>query len=207
MRMTHGWLAATAWVVLAAAWLVPADAAACSCLPSFEEDLYEASDHVIKARPLASFRGPRDQRWYLAIVTGRAYKGCLFKHAFVWIQTTNEEEGCGVRLDADTEYLIHGHAMGRAFGLHVLETGLCDDNRPVPELSEATRRFLDTRQTCCGGECECVGSEPVDCLVDPCQTSVCSEPEAVCQANYCGGCHAEWYDADGWRVCLETPSR
>jgi hypothetical protein len=38
------------------------------------------------------------------------------------------------------------------------------------------------------------GSQPVNCLVDPCQTATCpSVNGATCVANYCGGCNAQWF--------------
>jgi hypothetical protein len=55
---------------------------------------------------------------------------------------------------------------------------------------------------CCGRRCECVASERVPCLIDPCETSTCSESGSTCRANYCGGCKAEWFDSDGYPVCL-----
>ncbi|MET0388702.1 MAG: hypothetical protein ABW321_22210 [Polyangiales bacterium] len=184
-------------------------AKACSCLASPEEDYFENSDYVVRLRAVASFPGVRDKRWYLAVVTAQAYKGCLRERSFAWIQTENDEAACGVTLDADTEYLVHAAAVGRSLlGLPILETGLCNGNRPIREVDAATQQFLSTREVCCGGSCECAGdTERVQCLVDPCQVSACSEPGAVCRANYCGGCNAEWYDPDGWRVCLaETDS-
>jgi hypothetical protein len=32
--------------------------------------------------------------------------------------------------------------------------------------------------------------------------SSCAVEGATCNANYCGGCNAEWTDASGGRVCL-----
>ena len=37
------------------------------------------------------------------------------------------------------------------------------------------------------------GSQPVNCLVDPCQVSSCPAVNgATCVADYCGGCNAQW---------------
>jgi len=42
--------------------------------------------------------------------------------------------------------------------------------------------------------------QTVFCFVDPCGVSKCNKhPEAVCRANYCGGCHA-WFYVAGKRV-------
>ena len=38
------------------------------------------------------------------------------------------------------------------------------------------------------------GTQPVNCFVDPCQYAQCPAVEgAECEANYCGGCNAEWF--------------
>ncbi len=38
------------------------------------------------------------------------------------------------------------------------------------------------------------GSFPVDCLVDPCKDAKCPQhPRALCVANFCGDCHAEFF--------------
>eukprot|EP01012_Entosiphon_sulcatum_P013615 TRINITY_DN1883_c0_g1_i1.p1 TRINITY_DN1883_c0_g1~~TRINITY_DN1883_c0_g1_i1.p1 ORF type:complete len:929 (+),score=164.55 TRINITY_DN1883_c0_g1_i1:130-2916(+) len=45
------------------------------------------------------------------------------------------------------------------------------------------------------------GSAPTNCLVDPCGTATCaSNPNAQCVADYCGGCNAIFYDANGQTV-------
>eukprot|EP00055_Hartaetosiga_balthica_P016931 m.109826 g.109826 ORF g.109826 m.109826 type:complete len:2809 (-) comp9210_c3_seq2:618-9044(-) len=51
------------------------------------------------------------------------------------------------------------------------------------------------------------GVPMVSCFADPCAVSSCpANPTAVCQANYCGGCHAEYFNAtSGARVdCHQT---
>ena len=54
------------------------------------------------------------------------------------------------------------------------------DNRP-PEREEPT--------TCPDG------SEPVECVVSPCDVIECpASPDAFCVPNYCGGCNAVFYD-------------
>ena len=42
------------------------------------------------------------------------------------------------------------------------------------------------------------GVPVVDCVADPCLGRVCpGYPDAVCRPNYCGGCNAFFYDANG----------
>jgi hypothetical protein len=45
------------------------------------------------------------------------------------------------------------------------------------------------------------GSQPVSCLVNPCDVSRCDVDGATCIADYCGGCHARWFDGKGNTVC------
>jgi len=45
------------------------------------------------------------------------------------------------------------------------------------------------------GDCnqKCCAAELVQCLVDPCANARCPlHPEAVCEADYCGGCKVRW---------------
>ena len=40
-----------------------------------------------------------------------------------------------------------------------------------------------------------------DCPVDPCVEATCPDhPDAICRSNNCGGCNAEFFDADGYDV-------
>ncbi|XP_072025365.1 kielin/chordin-like protein isoform X3 [Amphiura filiformis] len=42
------------------------------------------------------------------------------------------------------------------------------------------------------------GTTPVNCFADPCTVTSCAAyPDATCQANYCGGCNAEFSDTKG----------
>ena len=48
------------------------------------------------------------------------------------------------------------------------------------------------------------GSQPVICLVDPCEYASCPAiTSATCVADYCGGCNARWYvkDLEVTHVC------
>ncbi|XP_035679107.1 zonadhesin-like isoform X8 [Branchiostoma floridae] len=50
------------------------------------------------------------------------------------------------------------------------------------------------------------GVEVFHCFANPCDVTSCpAHPEATCQANYCGGCNADFVDEDGNQVdCNET---
>ncbi|XP_078001185.1 uncharacterized protein LOC144453723 isoform X3 [Glandiceps talaboti] len=52
------------------------------------------------------------------------------------------------------------------------------------------------------------GSTMYNCLVDPCQVTECpANPDARCEANYCGGCNAEFFDEYNMKVSCEEPRR
>ena len=45
------------------------------------------------------------------------------------------------------------------------------------------------------------GIEEFVCLTAPCTVNTCTaHPDATCRDNYCGGCNAEFYDANGNKV-------
>uniref|UniRef100_A0A915JPG5 Uncharacterized protein n=1 Tax=Romanomermis culicivorax TaxID=13658 RepID=A0A915JPG5_ROMCU len=51
------------------------------------------------------------------------------------------------------------------------------------------------------------GKQPVNCLIDPCLTAKCpNHPDAVCEANYCGGCFADFFDSNGKKAGLYRTS-
>lgn len=68
-------------------------------------------------------------------------------------------------------------------------------------LSSAEQQFLDTREICCDGVCECANSNRVNCFVEPCLVVTCDEAFTTCVNNFCGGCLAEFFDVDGNIVC------
>ncbi|OQV14517.1 hypothetical protein BV898_11239 [Hypsibius exemplaris] len=44
------------------------------------------------------------------------------------------------------------------------------------------------------GNAGCPPDSIVNCFVNPCRLAQCSRvPAAVCRANYCGGCSAQWF--------------
>eukprot|EP00117_Sycon_ciliatum_P050069 scpid53697/ scgid4764/ len=55
---------------------------------------------------------------------------------------------------------------------------------------------------------DCPAHTPrMKCPTDPCATATCpSQPAAVCRANYCGGCRAEWYVGQAQVKCSANVS-
>jgi eight-cysteine-cluster-containing protein len=177
---------------------------ACSCVPSSVESSYQLSSDVVTARPLFGFVVASEQR-YLAQVTA-TFKGCTRKGQLVLLTTPSSSATCGASLQLGTEYLINGDRDGSAFGLPKLGFNLCGYNLPADELSAPDREFLDGRTVCCGDECRCAdGSQPVACFANPCDVTPACQEAARCEANYCGGCNAEFYDEGGRAVCEPEP--
>ncbi|XP_066294756.1 IgGFc-binding protein-like [Branchiostoma lanceolatum] len=57
----------------------------------------------------------------------------------------------------------------------------------------------------CGTPCP-PGVDMVECFADPCDNAECpANPDATCRANYCGGCNAVFYDAQGNEVMCIYP--
>jgi len=72
--------------------------------------------------------------------------------------------------------------------------GPCDYTVRAASLTAGDVAFL-TRRSGCGS---CVTDNEVHCFVAPCQVSKpCGPDAAKCVDNYCGGCFAEWFKADG----------
>jgi hypothetical protein len=190
-------------VATLAVWLsMHSQADACSCVvPDFRRS-YQYSEHVVRVDVLASLGVFGGQRRYLAVTSGKSYKGCLAEQRAVIVRTASDSAACGVTLDVGSQNVLYAQDGGSFLGLKVLQIGLCDSNSVYDELATDHRRFLDTRYTSCGRESGCVASDEVQCFVDPCQVSSCDVEGAVCSANYCGGCNAEWSDAEGSSVCL-----
>jgi hypothetical protein len=182
-------------------WAWHTSVLACSCLLSSEENSYELADYALQGQPIAAFSPRPDQLWYLVWISGPSYKGCLREHSLLWVRTEPNEAACGVALQPGVDYLLKGQKEPRRLGTPVLYTTLCQGVHALSELTPAQRAFWDTRESCCHGSCRCAASERTQCLVDPCQVSTCDVAGAECRANYCGGCNAEWLDADGLRVC------
>lgn len=210
--IAHRWDQTRRWsggAVLAAssalAALQPRAAGACSCLPSSVESSYGASSDVITAVPLLGYCTATEQR-YLAQVTA-AFKGCVGAGEVVILSTPGSSAACGAELELGVEYLINAAAAGAFLGVPRLSFSLCGYNLPTAELSTQDEAFLAGRNVCCGDECRCAdGTAPVLCFADPCDVTPACDAAARCEANYCGGCNAEFYDAGGAAVCLAEPA-
>jgi hypothetical protein len=199
-------------VLVTLALLGPAAPAwACKCAAPTVQRSYDGAEVALKVLVLGEVPvSPRaGVRRYIAATLDDAYKGCVRRRSLVLIETNSEPAACGTTLAPGSQQLLFAGSRGSRFGLPLLTTGSCSGNREWDGLTEDELHYLATRNNCCGGVCECVDSEQVACLVDPCAGRSCSVPGAVCEANYCGGCAAEWHLPDGstTTTCDARPER
>jgi len=182
-------------------FMLHADVAqACSCLPATVESSYNQSSDVAALTPLVGFRRGAE-RWYVARID-KPYKGCTEAGDLVVLSTPSSSASCGGQLEVGKKHLLNAQRDGAWFGVTRLSFSSCSYNVPSAELSDDDRAFLDGRSVCCGDECTCAdGSAPVQCFANPCDVTPACDEAATCEANYCGGCNAEFYDASGYAVC------
>ncbi len=190
---------------LAALLWQPAQALACSCAPppDITTQWGAMPDAVVAARVTSEFTiGAK--KIYVAKVR-QAFKGCAVKGDRLYIVTRTSSAACGATLAVGATYLLGDDVQPLSSGRWLMNLSACDLQVKWGQLSKAERVFLNGRQVCCDGSCGCAdGSPPVQCFVDPCEVATCDQ--GACQANYCGGCNAEFYDKAGNGVCLPCAS-
>lgn len=169
-------------------------AKACSCIFPTLAGSYASHDAVFSATITAENVVGQTRQYTATVDTG--YKGCFQYGEEVTLLTHIHGATCGITLNVGDKYLITGTNV--FFSTYSI--GLCGYNRPFATLTPAEIQFLDTRFNCG----DCVNSNLVSCIVDPCTTASC--PDGNCVANYCGGCNAEFYDDAGFPVCTPCTS-
>ena len=174
------------------------DADACRCFPPDLVTSYNNNTDVLRVRVLNK-RQVGDYVYYRARVT-TTYKGCAQPGERIFLKTHVSSATCGIELQG-RDYLINSYRDNDEVHrrLPVYPINSCDYNVPFGNLTVNQIEFLDNRYNCCGNECACVNSTMVYCFADPCQVTSCSQGE--CSSNYCGGCHAEFYNDIGQAVC------
>ena len=187
--------------VLAASIGLPSVSQACSCLPpSLSRSWHESSDTLRVT--LVSERTVGQFHYYEAEVH-RPFSGCTQPGDRILLESASNQAACGIRLSVGDEWLVtasNADSQGRP---DVFGVNLCGYNRPWTQLTRPERDFLNARLVVCPGSGVAVcadGTQPVACLVDPCDVAFCGLEER-CQSNDCGGCTAEFYDAFFDPVC------
>jgi len=178
--------------------LAPARAEACSCAPVTVESAWHNSTDTFSGQILGAKVKGLTVTYKVAVQS--VFGGCLMSGDTVLVETATDSAACGIKLIVGQKYLLTADQTAGGN----LAISLCGFNRPMSQLTVAEKDFLESRQVFCPdtGATTCAdGSQPVACLIDPCTTATCSDPTAVCEANYCGGCNAEFFDPSGDLVC------
>lgn len=187
--------------LLTAGYFGPTDSAqACSCLEPDITREYADADRVFHGTVIWALE--LGQRNYFLVQPKHAYKGCLDLNNWEWISTAGNSAACGENFRFGEDYLFFTDTNRRISWTQ--NTSSCHGNRVFSSLTKEDKSFLDSRYNCCGDDCGCGdGSEPVNCLVDPCELALpCeSDQSLTCVSNYCGGCNAEFVDKNGHLAC------
>jgi hypothetical protein len=199
-------LAVGAALVVGLAGLVPSEASACSCMrPSLSASYHYSSD-TIAVRVLSERQGP--QRVYYRVEVVKAFSGCLQPGDRVTIETPVWSASCGQRLATGARYLLTADAADFRGDPDVYSINLCGYNRAFDELTAEDMQFLRSRSVFCEetGTIVCSdGTDPVQCLQDPCQAEAGTcEGATICESNTCGGCNAEFYGEQWAPMCEDT---
>jgi hypothetical protein len=178
---------------------------ACSCVPGsdsvkaryYEPHVTRVVRAVVWAKQRQLCAGVQACDIYYEIRVREAFKGCLSpKHLTV---LTSVGPGlCGFKLNVGAEYLFYLTSDS------VPKVGLCQGIQRYNDVTAVDRKFLETRQVCCNGQCKCSSKYPVSkCFVQPCKLAKAPCKDAVkCVDNYCGGCNAEWFTTAKAPACV-----
>lgn len=197
-------------LMTALGWLAMHTAAhACTCAPTDHAKSYAGSEHVLRVRVVEVAETTDTYRVYRAELLANDFKGCLEAGATVLLETGVSGAACGMTLPVGGDMLVYAwQSMPAALESAEarLSFAMCDPHVPWASLPARTRDALTSRPRACGGRQACAdGSPVVNCFANPCQVSSCDVEGAICEADYCGGCNARWYDDAGARVCTPAP--
>ncbi len=185
--------------------VAPRASLACSCLPppDIVGEWGAMPNDVVAVKVLGEFElGAK--RYYRTRVL-RVFKGCMQRGTLLLVATNKSTAACGLDLHSASAWLLATKAKVFFPYIALASMTSCDVHKPLKSLTKAEISWLRGRMVCCGGSCSCAdGSQPVDCLVDPCEVASC--PQGSCTANYCGGCKAEFFTNSGALVCLPCSS-
>lgn len=191
-------LIAAGLFTLSLGWSVD-DAQACSCVPTDAIHSYRVNDLALVGKVIQRSVGP-NQTTYLVRVRVDL-KGDIGTGEIVKVTTSSSTASCGVPLSLGERYFLVGSDLGTTGGgRQVMGINLCGFNVPVSQLSADDIHYLSTRFNTATATCN-DGNPPVSCFADPC-TLAAPCPTGSCEANYCGGCIAEFYTSGDFATCL-----
>lgn len=190
---------ATGALVLAGLWAWGSEAAACTCIDPDIAYSWRTNDHAFVGRA-RSVRRAGAYLLYDVVVVATA-KSCVAPGTRVSVATPASSAACGAWMPLHKAMVIFGDTRWIA-GRRAVFTSSCSGNLLTSDLTAEEEDFLLSRELSCDGAVTCAdGTPPVSCFAQPCASSTCGEPGAVCEDNYCGGCNAEWYTPDDFMAC------
>jgi hypothetical protein len=188
------------FAALTALAVAPSTALACSCLAPSVESSYNTSDHAVIGRVMSR---TILQGWHVYDVRVlRDLKDSQPRGTVVRIATPDNQAACGDSFNVNQNYVLFASDQ-RIGGQPRWVTNYCRNNAPLTTLDPDQMDFLRSREIVDPtGTLVCADpSIPLTpCLIDPCTTAPAC-PNGTCEANYCGGCNAEFYDPFGYAVC------
>ncbi|XP_006815798.1 uncharacterized protein LOC100375670 [Saccoglossus kowalevskii] len=106
-----------------------------------------------------------------------------------------DEYGMKVNCDDEKNVCPRGEASMNEDGTNMA----CSPDTNQCPIEHYCQTFADGPSMCCPG---CPDNQQfVQCTAKPCDVTQCAfDPNAICRDNYCGGCFAEFYDANGMNI-------
>ncbi len=184
-----GWKTGVA--ALAFMGLSAAEAEACTCIAPDVTYSWRTNDHAMLGKAVSVQRAGA----YLIydFVVQATAKSCMSPGTRIQVATPSSSAACGDTLPLRRSLLLFGDTRVIR-GQRMVFTSSCSGNMPAVDVTRDEQAYLLSRELTCSGVTQCAdGSAPLSCFVQPCATSTCSDPTAICEDNYCGGCNAEWY--------------
>lgn len=181
------------------ALLAAPTAEACSCLQPDIASSYRANDHAFLGKVLSAQNHGAYRIYEVRVV--RDLKTCMTRGTRVQIATNRSTAACRASLQVGERYALFAHEQ-LINGVPRLATNSCTANTLIGDVAAEDIDWLLNRDVTCDGVTTCNdGTAPYACLVAPCSVAA-SCPTGTCEDNYCGGCNAEYFDANGYQQCL-----
>lgn len=117
--------------------------------------------------------------------------------------TTNiDPSACGFDLPTTPKPILLFGTLSNSTSPASMSVTSCGYNVFYDALTHREMDFLEMTENPCTGQCYL--DNKAHCFVRPCAVSACNVAGATCVDNYCGGCHALWYNQQGSSVCGDS---
>lgn len=172
----------------------------CSCATNFNLKSSYLEHNVLKVNILGKVTEGKSfnkEIIYVAKVL-LDYSGTERSGSYILIKTPTHS--CGATLTKGISIVsLSADSLDGKTNQNVYTTDACSFNTKYKNLGKDELDFLNARMICDGdGTCTCVdGTDPVNCLTDPCEVARCPA-DSQCVSSYCGGCNAECLTVIYW---------